>query len=116
MTATNDTTRIAGLARTLVLLAGDTRATYDAIGRGSVPEISIGQWRRLQAVEDMVKELDVIALQIEPSKYELAAKAKGWIVDDKMFVNHRLQTTALDSSPLDACGWEDLCREAEINV
>jgi hypothetical protein len=46
--------------------------------------------------------------------YEEAAIQEGWTVENDMFVNHREETTAERASPLDACGWEDLCREYDI--
>jgi len=46
--------------------------------------------------------------------YEEAAFQEGWTVENDMFVNHRAETTAERASPLDACGWEDLCRECDI--
>lgn len=45
--------------------------------------------------------------------YEEAAQQAGWVVDGDMFVSHDAQTTA-QASPLDATGWEELCREDEI--
>jgi len=45
--------------------------------------------------------------------WEEAATQEGWTVDANLFVNHRLETTA-EASPLDACGWQELCQEFDI--
>jgi hypothetical protein len=45
--------------------------------------------------------------------FEEAAAQEGWVIDGHLFVNHRLRTTA-EASPLDASGWEELCREFDI--
>ena len=46
--------------------------------------------------------------------WEEAAIQEGWQVDRGLFVNHGLETSAADASPGDACGWEDLCSEFDI--
>jgi hypothetical protein len=46
--------------------------------------------------------------------WEAAAAEEGWTVEANMFVNHREETTA-EASPLDGCGWENLCDEFDID-
>jgi len=40
-------TSIEDLQRALGAVAEDAKATYDALGRGQVPVVSVGMWRRL---------------------------------------------------------------------
>lgn len=64
---------------------------------------------------DLGEMLDqAVDLSYGVDDYEEAAIQEGWTVEADMFVNHRIETTASDASPLDACGWEDLCREYDI--
>ena len=47
--------------------------------------------------------------------WEEAAIGEGWSIDGDRFVNPNRNPILQGASPLDACGWEDLCREERID-
>ena len=47
--------------------------------------------------------------------WEEAALQESWQANTRgLFVNNRTEETAIGPNPNDACGWEDLCREFDI--
>lgn len=65
--------------------------------------------RNLQALAEQAYDLF-----LGTPDFEEAAVQDDWSVEFNMFVNHRLETVSENASPKDACGWEDLCREFDI--
>lgn len=87
---------VSALVSTLAGASGMAQSAIDA-----KPEV----WSLINQAAELSYPLD---------DYEDAAAEEGWQAVDGLFVNHREETTAENASPADACGWEDLCREFDI--